>query len=76
MRGRPLQARKRTAIIGVGIGVEKGIGTGIGMAFGHEKRDVYRAAIEQVGWKRTGRNTSTPIPIPTLKECHDRQQDG
>ena len=23
---------------------------GIGMAFGHEKLDVYRAAIEYVGW--------------------------
>jgi hypothetical protein len=32
--------------VGVGIGVEKEIG----MAFGHEKLDVYRAAIETVGW--------------------------
>jgi hypothetical protein len=32
--------------VGVGIGVEKEIG----MAFGHEKLDVYRAAIEYVGW--------------------------
>ena len=47
------------------------------MAFGHEKRNVYRAAIESVGWKSTGRITSTPIPMPTPtpKEYHDRQQD-
>ena len=32
--------------VGIGIGVEKEIG----MAFGHEKLDVYRAAIEYVGW--------------------------
>ena len=46
------------------------------MAFGHEKRNVYRAAIESVGWKSTGRITSTPIPMPTPtpKEYHDRRQ--
>jgi hypothetical protein len=50
-----------------------GIGAGIGMAFGHDKRNVYRAVIEHVGWKSTGRITSTPIPTP--KECHDRHQE-
>lgn len=30
------------------------------MAFGYEKRDVYRATIGHVGWKSTGRITSDP----------------
>jgi hypothetical protein len=43
----PIAPTERQKIgIGVGIGVEKGVG----MAFGHEKLDVYRAAIEYVGW--------------------------
>jgi four helix bundle protein len=36
--------------IGVGVGIGIGVEKEIGMAFGHEKLDVYRAAIEYVGW--------------------------
>jgi len=42
---RKTRKRRRGSQIGGGVGVER-----TRMAFGHEKRDVYRAAIEQVGW--------------------------
>ena len=42
------ERQRKAANIGVGIGI--GVEKGIGMAFGHEKLDVYRAAIEYVGW--------------------------
>ena len=57
----------KTALIGVGVGIGIEVEKRIGMAFGHEKLDVLRAAIEYVDWKRTGRIESTPIPIPTPK---------
>jgi hypothetical protein len=41
---------KKADKIGVGVGIGIGVEKEIGMAFGHEKRDVYRAAIEYVGW--------------------------
>ena len=52
----------------------------IGMAFGPERLDVFRAAIEYVNWKSTGRITSTPIPIPIPipipKEYHARHSSA
>ena len=41
---------KKADKIGVGVGIGIGVEKEIGMAFGHEKLDVYRAAIEYVGW--------------------------
>jgi len=44
------ERQRKAANIGVGVGIGIGVEKGIGMAFGHEKLDVYRAAIEYVGW--------------------------
>jgi hypothetical protein len=44
------ERQRKTDKIGVGVGIGVGAEKEIGMAFGHEKLDVYRAAIESVGW--------------------------
>jgi hypothetical protein len=44
----PLQ--RKADKIGVGVGIGIAVEKEIGMAFGHEKLDVHRAAIEYVGW--------------------------
>jgi hypothetical protein len=40
------ERQRKTDKIGVGVGIGIGVEKEIGMAFGHEKLDVYRAAFE------------------------------
>jgi len=57
--------------VGIGIGIERSR-----MTFGHEKLDVYRPAIEYVGWifRLCERLKSIPIPIPIPTPRKSRMQ--
>jgi hypothetical protein len=63
------EKQRKADKIGVGVGIGIGVEKEIGMAFGHEKLDVYRAASEGMQFARNraniARKKSIPIPTPT-----------